>query len=142
LTIAVLVVFLILDLAALLVRLLLTGLLTRLALAGLIALLALPGLPGLTTLLALSKLLTLLILIHIVCHETLHAKRDGISRLWIFCLPLAFSCIERLQGWIEIVAKSRVASPTRNAISCEGGHWLRDRHVLTPIPTSPQQSQH
>jgi hypothetical protein len=86
LTIAVLVVFLILELAALLVRLLLTGLLTRLALAGLIALLALPGLPGLTTLLALSKLLTLLILIHIVCHETLHAKRDGhrASRFFVY----------------------------------------------------------
>jgi hypothetical protein len=96
LTIAVLVVFLILELAALLVRLLLTGLLTRLALAGLIALLALPGLPGLTTLLApsalsgltallaLSKLLTFLI--HILCHETLHAKRDGhrASRFFVY----------------------------------------------------------
>jgi hypothetical protein len=85
LTIAVLVVFLILELAAFLVRLLLT----RLALAGLIALLALSGLSGLTTLLALSALsgptalLTLsrllTFLIHIVCHETLHAKRDDIA---------------------------------------------------------------
>jgi hypothetical protein len=88
LTIAVLVVFLILELAALFVRLLLTGLLTRLVLAGLIALLVLPGLPGLTTLLTLSKLLTLLI--HIVCHETLHAKRDGdrASRFFIYRWPL------------------------------------------------------
>jgi hypothetical protein len=121
LTIAVLVVFLILELAALLVRLLLTGLLTRLALAGLIALLALPGLPGLpglTTLLALSRLLTLLILIliHIVCHETLHAKRDGISRLEIFCLPLAFSCIERLQGWTESLAKKTEWPPPREML--------------------------
>jgi hypothetical protein len=73
---------------------LLTGLLTRLALAGLVALLALSGLSRLTALLALSKLLTLLV--HIVCHETLHAKRDRNRASKFF-----------VNSWLLVAAKDR-----------------------------------
>jgi len=85
LTVAVLVIFFVLTLAAFLLR----------VLAGLAALLTLAGL---ATLLALSGLATLLtFLLHIVCHEILLLRRRGPSHAFGIYRHLKLSCCKRLQ---------------------------------------------
>jgi hypothetical protein len=115
LTVAILVFFLIVGLAALF-GLLLAGL------AGLLALIVLLPLARLIALLSLSGLATLLTLFFgIVCHELLLLKARGSPAPSVDLSNLYLSCCNRWQGWDGIVRSLAHATYQKRCMDERGG---------------------